>query len=168
MLKLCLFSPHNFNAFINLISSQDFDLWCSIFQLFISYYGWPNHDFFSYGIEIVFRRCRCGFTVAMSIEAVASSIIRMLLLRTKARARQKSCLCPKLKFSPASVTTASRERHTYMMLYSCSDQISLLNKTECFGRHEKVREPQHFITIENVHSVSKSWGDWHHGVSRSW
>lgn len=46
-------------------------------------------------------------TVAMSIDAVASSMIRMLLLRTKARARQKSCLCPTLKFSPPSVTIAS-------------------------------------------------------------
>lgn len=46
-------------------------------------------------------------TVAMSIDAVASSMMRMLLLRTKALARQKSCLCPTLKFSPPSVTVAS-------------------------------------------------------------
>ena len=31
-------------------------------------------------------------TVAMSIDAVASSMIRMLLFLTKARAKQKSCL----------------------------------------------------------------------------
>lgn len=52
----------------------------------------------------------CQFTlltVAMSIDAVASSMMRMLLLRTKARARQKSCRCPTLKFSPPSVTIAS-------------------------------------------------------------
>lgn len=47
------------------------------------------------------------FTVAMSMDAVASSMIRMLLLRTKALARQKSCRWPTLKFSPPSVTTAS-------------------------------------------------------------
>lgn len=47
-------------------------------------------------------------TVAMSIEAVASSMMRILLLRTKALARQNSCLCPTLKFSPPSVTTASK------------------------------------------------------------
>lgn len=48
-----------------------------------------------------------ALTVAMSMEAVASSMMRMLLLRTKALARQNSCLCPTLKFSPPSVTTAS-------------------------------------------------------------
>ncbi|TNN71174.1 hypothetical protein EYF80_018522 [Liparis tanakae] len=43
----------------------------------------------------------------MSMEAVASSMMRMLLFLTKARARQKSCRWPRLKFSPPSVTTAS-------------------------------------------------------------
>lgn len=87
-------------------------------------------------MEMVFHRCRCDCTVAMSIEAVASSIIRMLLLRTNARARQKSCLCPTLKFSPPSVTTASGEKHTYcMMLYSCSDlpNITLKIKPNASG-----------------------------------
>lgn len=46
-------------------------------------------------------------TVAMSIEAVASSMMRMLDFLTKALARQKSCLWPWLKFSPPSVTVAS-------------------------------------------------------------
>lgn len=41
------------------------------------------------------------------MDAVASSIIKMLLLRTNARAKQKSCRCPTLKFSPPSVTMAS-------------------------------------------------------------
>lgn len=55
------------------------------------------------------KQCRVFFffTVAMSMEAVASSMMRMLLLRTKARARQKSCRWPTLKFSPPSVTIAS-------------------------------------------------------------
>lgn len=46
-------------------------------------------------------------TVAMSMEAVASSIIRILLFRTNARARQNSWRCPWLKFSPPSVIMAS-------------------------------------------------------------
>jgi hypothetical protein len=53
-------------------------------------------------------RLRDALTVAMSMEAVASSIMRILLFRTKALARQNSCLCPTLKFSPPSVTTASK------------------------------------------------------------
>lgn len=51
---------------------------------------------------------RCmHLTVAMSIEAVASSMIKMLLFRTNALARQNSCRWPWLKFSPPSVTIAS-------------------------------------------------------------
>lgn len=46
-------------------------------------------------------------TVAMSIDAVASSMMKMLVFRTKALARQNSCLWPWLKFSPPSVTIAS-------------------------------------------------------------
>lgn len=48
-----------------------------------------------------------GPTVAMSIEAVASSMMKMLVFLTKARARQNSCLWPWLKFSPPSVMMAS-------------------------------------------------------------
>lgn len=51
-------------------------------------------------------------TVAMSIDAVASSMMRMLLFLTKARAKQKSCRWPTLKFSPPSVTTASARRQS--------------------------------------------------------
>lgn len=43
----------------------------------------------------------------MSIDAVASSMMKMLVFLTKALARQKSCLWPWLKFSPPSVTIAS-------------------------------------------------------------
>lgn len=57
-----------------------------------------------------FLELRCELTVAMSMEAVASSIMSMLLFRTKALARQNSCLCPTLKFSPPSVTVASEGR----------------------------------------------------------
>lgn len=46
-------------------------------------------------------------TVAMSIDAVASSMMKMLVFLTKALARQNSCLWPWLKFSPPSVTIAS-------------------------------------------------------------
>lgn len=46
-------------------------------------------------------------TVAMSMDAVASSMMKMLVFRTKALAKQKSCLWPWLKFSPPSVTIAS-------------------------------------------------------------
>lgn len=45
----------------------------------------------------------------MSMEAVASSMMRMLLFLTKARAKQKSCRWPWLKFSPPSVTMASAD-----------------------------------------------------------
>jgi hypothetical protein len=55
-------------------------------------------------------RLRCELTVAMSMEAVASSMMSILLFRTKALARQNSCLCPTLKFSPPSVTVASEGR----------------------------------------------------------
>lgn len=48
-----------------------------------------------------------GPTVAMSMEAVASSMMKMLVFLTKARARQNSCLWPWLKFSPPSVMMAS-------------------------------------------------------------
>lgn len=65
------------------------------------------------GLARWIKRNRAGwcffFTVAMSMDAVASSMMRMLLLRTKALARQKSCRWPTLKFSPPSVTTASVE-----------------------------------------------------------
>lgn len=50
---------------------------------------------------------RPGPTVAMSMEAVASSMMKMLVFLTKARARQNSCLWPWLKFSPPSVMMAS-------------------------------------------------------------
>jgi len=43
----------------------------------------------------------------MSIDAVASSMMKILVFRTKALARQNSCLWPWLKFSPPSVTIAS-------------------------------------------------------------
>lgn len=46
-------------------------------------------------------------TVAMSMEAVASSMMKMLVFLTKARAKQNSCLWPWLKFSPPSVMMAS-------------------------------------------------------------
>lgn len=45
--------------------------------------------------------------MAMSMEAVASSMMKMLVFLTKARARQNSCLWPWLKFSPPSVMMAS-------------------------------------------------------------
>lgn len=51
-----------------------------------------------------------GRTVAMSMEAVASSMMKMLVFLTKARARQNSCLWPWLKFSPPSVMMASEKR----------------------------------------------------------
>lgn len=54
-----------------------------------------------------FSKQRCKLTVAMSMEAVASSMMSILLFRTKALAKQNSCLCPTLKFSPPSVTVAS-------------------------------------------------------------
>lgn len=54
-------------------------------------------------------------TVAMSIDAVASSMMRMLLFRTNARAKQKSCRWPTLKFSPPSVTTASGHKHVVLV-----------------------------------------------------
>lgn len=47
----------------------------------------------------------------MSMEAVASSMMKMLVFLTKARARQSSCLWPWLKFSPPSVMMASGGRH---------------------------------------------------------
>lgn len=51
---------------------------------------------------------KCTLTVAISMDVVASSMMRMLLFLTKALARQNSCLWPWLKFSPPSVTMASR------------------------------------------------------------
>lgn len=50
--------------------------------------------------------------MAMSMEAVASSIMKMLVFLTKARARQNSCLWPWLKFSPPSVMMASETAGT--------------------------------------------------------
>ena len=59
----------------------------------------------------------------MSIDAVASSMMRMLLFLTNALAKQKSCLCPTLKFSPPSVTTASdhikHEKKQLFVFFSC-------------------------------------------------
>lgn len=52
----------------------------------------------------------------MSIDAVASSMMKMLLFLTKALAKQKSCRCPTLKFSPPSVTTASKHKHIDQVL----------------------------------------------------
>ena len=46
-------------------------------------------------------------TVSWSIEAVASSMISILVLRRNALAKQNSCRCPTLKFSPPSVTMES-------------------------------------------------------------
>ena len=67
-------------------------------------------------------------TVAMSMDAVASSMMRILLFRTKARAKQKSCLWPWLKFSPPSVMQASENTHEqtslgYGWFYSSANDI---------------------------------------------
>jgi len=60
-------------------------------------------------------------TVAMSIDAVASSMMKMLVFLTKALAKQNSCLWPWLKFSPPSVTIASGKdiAKTSLIRYGC-------------------------------------------------
>lgn len=75
-----------------------------------------RRDFFSF------------LTVAMSIDAVASSMMRMLLLRTKALARQKSCLWPTLKFSPPSVTTASIEVLKFLDVLLCQSIVYITTR----------------------------------------
>ena len=47
--------------------------------------------------------CRMA-SVALSIDAVASSRTSILLLFSRARPRQNSCLCPMLQFVPSSTT----------------------------------------------------------------
>jgi hypothetical protein len=47
--------------------------------------------------------CRMA-SVAESMDAVASSRTRILFLRRRTRARQKSCRWPALQFSPSSLT----------------------------------------------------------------
>mmetsp|Transcript_694 Transcript_694/g.1170 ORF Transcript_694/g.1170 Transcript_694/m.1170 type:complete len:236 (-) Transcript_694:952-1659(-) len=54
------------------------------------------------------RRVVCTrASVSTSTDAVASSKTRTLDWRSRARARQSSCLCPTLKFSPPSATVLS-------------------------------------------------------------
>ncbi|KNA04990.1 hypothetical protein SOVF_194470 [Spinacia oleracea] len=55
--------------------------------------------------RIVF--CRI-MSVALSIDAVASSSTSTLLLLSNARPRQKSCRCPMLQFDPSSTTNVKR------------------------------------------------------------
>ena len=50
--------------------------------------------------------CRMA-SVALSIDAVASSRTSILLLFSRARPRQNSCLCPMLQFVPSSTTVLS-------------------------------------------------------------
>nr|GMC67110.1 hypothetical protein SOVF_194470 [Ipomoea batatas] len=55
-------------------------------------------------VLIVF--CRI-MSVALSIDAVASSSTKILLFLNKARPRQNNCLCPILQFDPSSKTDES-------------------------------------------------------------
>lgn len=48
--------------------------------------------------------CWRSASVALSIDAVASSRTKIWLLFSKARAKQNNCLCPKLQLSPSSPT----------------------------------------------------------------
>lgn len=52
--------------------------------------------------------CWITLSVAVSIEAVASSRTKILLFWRSTRAKQTSCLCPTLQFSPSSATAGSR------------------------------------------------------------
>jgi hypothetical protein len=56
-------------------------------------------------------------SVLTSTEAVASSRTRILDLRSSARARLSSCLCPTLKFSPPSKTLDTKTNQLYSLLY---------------------------------------------------
>lgn len=111
MLAMILLSSlQHTNSWSQNIISRPQSLWCI----------WWNHVLFLHSdllrvigtvqnwLNIKENAIFSSLTVAMSMEAVASSMIRMLLLRTNARAKQNSCRCPWLKFSPPSVTMASK------------------------------------------------------------
>ncbi|KNA04994.1 hypothetical protein SOVF_194510 isoform A [Spinacia oleracea] len=72
-------------------------------------------------------------SVALSIDAVASSRTNTLLLLSIARPRQNNCRCPMLQFDPSSTTDVS--------LYDAP-------------KHGKEKYDNHILVIKHFHSLS--------------
>jgi len=90
-------------------------------------------------------------SVALSIDAVASSSTNMRLLRRRARPKQNSCRCPMLQFAPASTTV---EQFVTSHEYLCSN----LSLQSCNNKTWSVPEES------NPNPSSFSWTascNWH-------
>jgi len=64
-------------------------------------------------------------SILTSTEEVASSRIRILDLRSSARARLSSCLCPTLKLSPPSKTLTRKEKKITLQFALHYNQLNI-------------------------------------------